>query len=451
MFELREYQKEAITAFQANKQSGIFDMATGTGKTITSLFAANEAFKKNNRQFLVIIVPFLHLIEQWAKDFSLLGIDYYLEIAYSKSHWSSKLADLVWDYNYRYRERVVIIGSYKSMANPDFQTQIAEISGDRFLIADECHYLGSSQSRKNNFLSFEAKLGLSATPRRWWDEEGTTAINKLFEKIVYSFPMEEAIEKKILTNYLYHPIVTDLTEEEISVYQEISLKISRLMGIKPLTKDLEERLKRLTMQRATLLQNAENKKGQLSSLISKQEDKRHTLVYCGKGQVDELVEMLADLGIRVHRFNSEINFKDREKILQQFSNGEIEVLVAIKCLDEGVDVPSTRVAYFMASTSNPREFIQRRGRILRRSAGKSLSVVYDFVVLPKQSELASEVFASIATKEMPRFAEFSQFALNQYKARNVVMPYLKKHHLDSLMDILPWEMYEKIKQEGVYL
>lgn len=448
MIELRDYQKTAISQFEMNGRSGILDMATGTGKTITSLFAANLHLEENNRQFLVVIVPFLHLIDQWAQDFSLFGIEYYLEIAYSKSHWKNKLDDLIWDYNQGYRKRIVIIGSYKSMANKDFQEKIKQIRGGRFLIADECHYLGSSQSRYNNFDQFEAKLGLSATPKRWWDEEGTAAINHLFKKIVYSLPMKEAIDKRILTQYMYHPIITNLNFDETNDYHYLSVKISQLMAKKLRSEIEEERLKSLILQRTIIIQNAEMKQELLFDLLQQQEDKKHTLIYCGKGQVNKIVGKVAELGIRVHRFNAEINFRDREQILKQFDTGEIEVLVAIKCLDEGVDVPSTRVAYFLASTSNPREFIQRRGRILRKAPGKNLSVVYDFIVLPDGKEKSADIFKSVSTKELPRFAEFSQFALNEYEAREKIMPYLDIYHLTYLMDITPWEMYELIKKEG---
>ncbi len=447
MIKLRSYQKEAINQFEHHHNSGILDMATGTGKTITSLFAADRYFEQHKRQFLVVIVPFLHLIDQWARDFTFFNIDYYLEIAYSKIQWSNKLDELIWDYNRGYRKRVVIIGSYKSMAGLDFQEKLQQIRGNRFLIADECHYLGSNQSRYNCFDQFEAKLGLSATPKRWWDDEGTAAINQTFGDIIFSFPMEEAIEKDILTNYTYHPIMTELMTEELKEYKSLSIKIGQLMGKTKKTFIEEERLKGLILRRSIIIQNAENKKELLYDMIIKQEDKRHTLIYCGKGQIDEIVAKLSKLKIRVHRFNWEINYREREAVLEQFGNGEIEVLVAIKCLDEGVDVPSTRVAYFLASTSNPREFIQRRGRILRKAINKRLSLVYDFIVFPS-SEDSFETVKSIATKEMPRFAEFSRFALNEYDARNIVTAYLSEYHLDYLMNITPWEMYETLRKEG---
>src|SRR5699024_8458457 len=143
MTRLRDYQYEAIVKFEQEERCGIFDMSTGTGKNITSLFAAKKHFEEERQQFLVIIVPFLHLIDQWTRDLKKFGIEYYLEIAYSKQHWFNKLEQLIWDYNHGFRKRVVLIGSYKSMANFDFQEKISEVKKDSCLIADECHYLGS--------------------------------------------------------------------------------------------------------------------------------------------------------------------------------------------------------------------------------------------------------------------------------------------------------------------
>ncbi|GMG69733.1 hypothetical protein TEHOK1_04220 [Tetragenococcus halophilus] len=447
---LRDYQETAIIKFENNGRSGILDMATGTGKTVTSLYAAKRHFEEKQRQFLIVIVPFLHLIDQWAKDFFNFDINYYLEIAYSKNSWVNKLDELIWEYNRGFRKRIVIIGSYKTMATHDFQEKIKKINEASFLIADECHYLGSPQSRYNNFDSLEARLGLSATPRRWWDEEGTEAVNHLFKGIVYSFPMKQAIDERILTQYEYYPIVTNLTLDETNKYQHLSKKISGLISKKSRNEVEEERLKSIILQRTTIIQNAELKQELLIKYLHQQKDKKHTLVYCGKGQVDKIVAEISKLGIRVHRFNAEIHFHEREQILKQFDIGEIEVLVAIKCLDEGVDVPSTRVAYFLSSTSNPREFIQRRGRILRRASGKDSASIYDFVVLPEGEEKSASIFKSIASKELPRFAEFSQFALNEYSAREQIIPYLDHYHLTHLMDVTSWEMYELIKKEGEF-
>jgi len=448
MFELRDYQNTAIENFENHDRKGIFDMATGTGKTITSMSAADRHFRETGKQFLVIIVPFLHLIDQWGRELEKIGINYYLPIANSKKSWNEKLEKIIWEYNCDFRKRIVVVGSYKSMATSDFQDMLTRISGNRFLIADECHYLGSPSSRKNNFSYFECRLGLSATPKRWWDEEGTQSIEKLFGTTVYSFSMEQAIEQRILTPYEYCPIIVDMTEEESEEYQRLTLRITQLMNERRDTKDQDELLQRLILKRSKIIKNAHGKLKALTDHLINKKNLSQTLIYCGEGQVEVLVKLIANMGVRVHRFNAQVPMHERDSLLQQFSSGEIEVLVAIKCLDEGVDVPSTKNAYFLASTSNPREFIQRRGRVLRRFEGKQIAFIYDFIVLPQKTNNASKIFKSIATKELPRFAEFSKFARNQYSARELLIPFLEEYNLTHLMDVLPWELYHIMQEEG---
>lgn len=229
-------------------------------------------------------------------------------------------------------------------------------------------------------------------------------------------------------------------------YEHYTLKIGGIAGRTPLTIDDQERLEVLLRKRASILQKSENKLPYLIKLLKNQKDKRFTLIYCAPGQVNIIVKAIADLGIKVHRFNSEINNNKRQAILSLFSKGEIEVLVAIKCLDEGVDVPATRNAYFLASTSNPREFVQRRGRVLRLSKGKKHSNIIDFITL--QDRLPHNMFNSIAKREMPRFAEFSDLASNKYQERKQVRRLLAKYDLEMYLNIKPWEMYEILQEEN---
>jgi superfamily II DNA or RNA helicase len=193
------------------------------------------------------------------------------------------------------------------------------------------------------------------------------------------------------------------------------------------------------------LSKAENKKEKLFSIFREKvrDEVSHTLVYCAPGEVEIITGELAKQGYRVHRFDSKVSLEDRMQILKSFDDGSIQILVAIKCLDEGVDVPSTRTAYFLASTSNPREFVQRRGRILRTYSGKNIAEIFDFVVLPGNTSV--QLFKSVASKDIPRFAEFSQYAINSYQAREIVGRELRAYSLEYLMDKLPWEVYREFQ------
>lgn len=439
----RPYQEAAIAAVKQNNWSGILEMATGTGKTITSLMIANEFYREKGRIFLTIIVPFTHLVEQWEESCRKLGFTSFTLCFGNKQSWTGKLQTDVRDFNLGIIYKHVVITTYRSAAAEEFNLLIEKIKGKSFLIADECHYFGISSLRGHRLGGMEAKLGLSATPDRWWDEEGTEFITEFFGETVYEYDMKTAIQTGALTEYTYHPFIINLTDDELERYERLTKRLIHLYGSDH--PDPEE-IRELNRKRALILSKAENKKALLYSIFREQvrEDVSHTLVYCAPGEVDEITKNLASLGYRVHRFDSKVNLADRMQLLKSFADGAIQILVAIKCLDEGVDVPSTKTAYFLASTSNPREFVQRRGRILRTYPGKNIAEIYDFIVLP--SEAGDQLYKSIASKELPRFAEFSRFAINNFNAREIVGKYLRSYSLEYLMDKLPWEVYYEFKE-----
>jgi superfamily II DNA or RNA helicase len=443
----RPYQQEAIEAVKSNNWKGILEMATGTGKTITSLLISNEFYKENNRIFLVIIVPFTHLVEQWEKNCQALGYQNFTNCFGNKKSWVNKLQTDIRDYNLGIIMKHVAITTYKTAASLEFNQLISKLRGKGFLIADECHYFGVRSLRENKLHELDGKIGLSATPKRWWDEDGSSYIEEFFGEPVYQYDMKEAIVNGALTEYIYNPIIVDLTDDELERYERLTRRLIHLYSSEEAKKD---EIRDVNRQRSLILSKAENKKDLLYSIFDAKvrEEVSHTLVYCAPGEVDVITKELADLGYRVHRFDSKVSLIDRMKILDAFEIGSIQILVAIKCLDEGVDVPSTKSAYFLASTSNPREFVQRRGRILRKSPNKSLAMIYDFITLPTQAN--DQMYKSIASKELPRFAEFSRFAINNFNAREVVGKELKRYSLDYLMDKLPWDVYNEFhKQLGV--
>lgn len=440
----RDYQLEAIQAVKDNGWQGILEMATGTGKTITSLLIANEFYKEKGRIFLAIIVPFTHLVEQWEENCIQMGFTRITSCFGSKRSWVNQLQADVRDFNLGILDKHVAITTYRTAASEEFNNLIARIRGKSFLIADECHYFGVKTLRDNKLGGAEGKLGLSATPERWWDEEGSDYIDRFFGGQVYEYGLKKAIETGALTEYVYHPVIADLTDEELEKYENLTRRLIYLYGDEKANKD---EISEVNRKRSLIISRAEQKKDILFSMFAakKREEVSHTLVYCGPGEVDLITKNLADLGYRVHRFDSAVPLKERMKILEAFDQGYIQILVAIKCLDEGVDVPSTREAYFLASTSNPREFVQRRGRILRKYANKNLAVIYDFIVLPTNA--GDQMYKSIASKELPRFAEFSRYAINHFNAREIVGKELKRYSLEYLMDKLPWDVYNEFKNK----
>ena len=164
------------------------------------------------------------------------------------------------------------------------------------------------------------------------------------------------------------------------------------------------------------------------------------------------MKIVAELGLRCHDFVHDVNLKKRSELIERFTNGDIQVLIAIKCLDEGVDIPSTKIAYFLSSTTNPKEFIQRRGRILRLSPNKNKAELYDFLVVPNINDSInkSEIDIALLKREMPRFSEFSLLAANQFEARSKIIDLLDAFEMTNLFDKTPWDIYKESTIELKY-
>lgn len=438
---LRPYQSEAIESWINSNHQGIFEMATGTGKTITSLMAAKKILEQNKRLFTVIIVPFTHLVEQWGNDIKKILGNHIIKCFDSKGKWDTEALEAIQEFNIGISNNCTVITTYSTASSKCFKKMFSSLRGETMIIADECHKITLKGFNDYPFDIFEFKLGLSATPDRWFDEEGTNFIKNKLGNTVFSYDLETAIKNKMLTEYRYYPQVIHLSDEEMELYKKYTNQIVKLYHSD------EERtqkiLERLLIKRAEIISKASEKIPRFLKDISNENLKEiaHTLVYCGPGQIDILTKELNSLGLKVSKFNSDIKTKDREKILRMFENTEIQVLVAIKCLDEGVDVPSTRKAFFLSSTSNPREFVQRRGRILRKFEGKQFSEIHDYVTLPFECDY--EEFKSIASKELPRFAEFSSAAINSSEAKNSIYNYLVNYGLEELMYKKPWDIYKE--------
>jgi len=419
--DLRSYQNDAIEAWIANLCRGFFEMATGTGKTITALSASVRLFNREKRLAVVISVPYQHLVDQWCVESETFGYRPFLAYQ-SKSKWLYGLNHLILEFEGAYRNFISVITTHTTFISEDFQNTIARLNGPTLFIADEAHHLGAERSRLNYPQQISYRLALSATPERWFDEEGTQALRSYFGDTVFSFTLEEAIGVS-LTPYYYHPCLVPLTDDEMDEYEALSIRIARQMGRDD--DEAQERLNMLLIERSRLLNNASNKLSALSDLIDQQNSVEYSLFYCAPGQIDDAVALLGwDKGLLIHRFTAEESTNERQQLLQDFADGNLQGLVAMKCLDEGVDVPATRTAFFLASSSNPREFIQRRGRVLRKHPGKEFSTVYDLIAIPpervsKDSSLFNTE-RSIVRKELHRFKEFASVALNKHQATDVI-------------------------------
>ncbi|MBG0785967.1 MAG: DEAD/DEAH box helicase family protein [Anaerolineaceae bacterium] len=421
-FELRKYQNEAIEAWKQNGFIGIFEMATGTGKTFTSLSASLEVLKLDKRIALIICCPFTHLVEQW--DQNARAFQYRPILAYqNKDSWLNELNNQIISYNSGYQNELCCITTNTTFISEDFLETLDRINSPITIIADEAHYFGADQFRRKIPQHITYRLGLTATPTRWFDNEGTEFLYSYFDKVVFTYDLEDAITHGYLTHYEYYPILVDLTGEELADYSDLTKQIIKLMGKAEKDQEAKERLNLLLIKRSNILKNATNKFEKLEQILKESGKIEHTIFYCSPQQRGELLLLLGKkLNIRTHQFTYEEGNKDRHVILEKFASGRLHAVVAMKCLDEGVDVPSTRSAFFLANSTNPKEFIQRRGRVLRNSPGKEKAYLYDFIVVPPLSNNETEInlSRSIFLKELARFKEFVGQSDNYFSAHHVI-------------------------------
>lgn len=417
--EPRDYQNIAIANLRDNDYCGLLSMATGTGKTLTSLFAAKDYIKNYGKSTICIVVPQITLIEQWEENIKkVFPESQILVCAHNKNNWYSKLQIISLTAS-SMKDNIFLICTYDTLTNSYFSSKTRNFKKNFIYIFDECHSLGSNQLRTSfKPLLIAKKIGLSATPDRWFDENGTSFVKETIGPVVYEYTMEEAIEKKKLCKYVYNIVLSPLNDNEMNKFISLSKEISKQAQVdKTMGNDFSQKMESLTMERARISKQCSSKWELFFNIFKDYQNKKGSLVYVFDKQVDDMViELKKRFGITCYGIVAGTSADDRKKILNGFNNGTIDVLVAIKCLDEGVDIPNCHTEFILASSTNPREFIQRRGRVLRTSLmnAEKVATIYDFVTTaPSSNFYNSEDKLSVIVRELPRVAEFVRLSKNK--------------------------------------
>lgn len=446
----REYQQLAFENWKTNKQKGLFAMATGTGKTITSLNCLLEIYKRCGYYKAIILVPTITLVGQWEDECKKFNFKNITLVCSKNSKWPEQIETIALserlkgrDNNYSY----IIISTYASFIKDKVFKSLSIFPKTKLLlIADEAHNMGSR--RMLNILGgipYLRRIGLSATPERQYDEEGNQTLYHFFgadNGFTYEYSMQEAIDKGVLCRYYYYPHLVRLTPSEMEEYRRISVQMAKFFNNNHFA-DNNEILTALLLKRKRIIHKAANKLEVFRSILEQRfrekGNLKYTLVYVPEGlkpdtadadvyddtdilQDDDYSEKLIneytavvsgiDSKITVRKFTS--GTKERDELLKGFADGNIEVLTSMKCLDEGVDVPRSELAIFCASTGNPRQFIQRRGRILRKHPDKHMAVIHDLVVAPEVniSEGSYAMERNLMATELRRVKNFSLLSEN---------------------------------------
>lgn len=448
-FPLFQHQKDARREWAAAGGRGLLAMATGSGKTVTSLSIASNLYDamEDRRLCIVIVAPFIHLVDQWIEVAAGVGLAP-VRCAEGSGRWQDELSTAIYALNGRSRRILSIATTSATLQSATFQELLRRIRAPMLVIGDEAHNYGSAKVAACLPPQAAYRIGLSATPEKWMDPEGTGRITDYFGGIVHRYGLKEALDDGILTPYVYHPTLVALEPDEADKYEEYTAKLAKF-GISDGADALSEGAKSLLLKRARLLASARGKMPVLRKMLEERRNDTHILIYCGDGrpeagedempprQIEEVVAMAEELGIICALYTAQTPPDRRRAILKDFDAGRVQALVAIRCLDEGVDVPSTRTAFILSSSTNPRQFVQRRGRVLRRSpsTGKVRAEIIDFFMIPDASGMddrLSNAMMGIVRKQLDRILEFSTLALNGPGARKELLGWTERHGLMGL-------------------
>lgn len=439
-FKPRDYQTTAINNWEKNNYNGLLTMATGTGKTLTALYGITHLWNKVSKLVSIIVCPYQHLVEQWREDVKKFNINPI--ICYSKySDWKNLMYRKIKSINFGTVDNFTIITTNSTFVTDEMQKLIKMIETPILLVVDEAHNAGTSSMKRCLNEKYKFRLGLSATPRRFRDEENTKFIFEYFGGEVFTFDLKNAIDNGFLTRYYYYPHTINLTEEEQTKYNDLSYKIAQNIieeNGKPILNDIA---KNLLIKRARLVAGASNKLTLLRNLMSKYKTENYILVYCGatktidenedneERQIEKVCKILGnEFEMKIHKFTSEESPKEREDIINMFSDGcTLQAIVAIKCLDEGVNIPAIQHAFIMASSTDPKEFIQRRGRVLRKFSGKEYAYIHDFVTLPLNS--TSDKVNNLVESELKRIYEFNSLAENNLENNELINTLIENYKI----------------------
>lgn len=436
---LFKYQEDAIKQFCENGYHHFYEMATGTGKTFTSIKTIQRLQKvSGEKMFVVICVPQVDLQTQWESALYEEGFDHiYLfggnGTAFDRTISEASIAFHTED------EDVICVSVYDTF----FSKVYAKIKNIApvFLVVDEAHNLTKENLSMLKKLDPKYRLGLSATIQRFSEEE-SLAIAKFFTPTeTFYYGIEDAIENKFLSEYEYHPIFVHLNEDEQDRFFVKSKQLAQELNKEEPDESIINRLRR---DRSLILKQASEKITKLEELVDDGYNFVNSVVYCGQGKdvdgdsiIDSVTKVLSEHGLVVSQFTS--HTQDRKRVLHEFEHGYFDTLAAIKCFDEGVDVPKLDKIYIMASDSALRQTVQRRGRVLRKckESGKTIAYIYDLIVLPA---LAAGTYGcdGLLKIELSRAREYNRLAINKEQNEDVFLEIEKEYHI-TINDIIDYE------------
>lgn len=438
------YQQDAVDMWNENNRNLLLQMATGCGKTRTAIGCMKKALEDTKKLLIIVACPQATLSSQWRTDVEGLdiAIEHAIEINGNVPNWKSLLSRETLKLSTGMYKNLIVYTTHQVCSSDKYIEVISHLKDKvtKFLIGDEVHGMGAEKTQRGLLDLYQYRLGLSATPQRWFDDEGSLLIQEYFGNKAFEFSIEDALKnhnpltgKPFLVNYKYEPRFVQMTEEELEEYKEITNKIVKMSGHRD-DEDTYNYLQMMRFKRADIEKNAEEKYEALTNILNELGDGiSDTIIFVSDDQIDKVMKILGSRGIAASRFTQAQgtvasekygDMSEREYIIKLFKEGKYKVLVAIKCLDEGIDIPSADTAIVMASSTNPREYVQRIGRIIRQAQGKYKATIYDLIIKPDMTafydEKIIELEKRIFRKEMDRVIDLSKNAINNATVLNEV-------------------------------
>jgi len=450
-FDPREYQTEAYHNWLKNNYQGLFSMATGTGKTITALNILLEEYKKNSFYRAIILVPTTALLYQWKEDCQ--DFNFKNVIISDQRNWRKKLEENLFFLKKDPHKSFILIAVNDSFFSKSSEKLVKKYNdSETIIIIDEAHGIGTLNKFEKLPKQIIKRIGLSATPKRKFDDLGTSLIEKYFNsyppKYTYNYSMLKAIDDEYLSSYIYYPVFISLEPDELKKYIEISKILLKHYDFK--NNVYRDSAEFYLFQRKNIINKAKNKLVAMKNILEgilKNEKVEHTVVYVPEGYenvedkdesnhyINIYTKAISNLGITVRQFGDK---KSRELVIEQFKNKTVEVLTAMKTMDEGVDIPEIKRAIICSSSSNERQYIQRRGRILRKLKNK-VAEVYDLILEPNSPEFWNYLDYDEKEKMIKMENKIFESELNRvinfiYACDNIEDLNLKRNGFEKLYD-----------------
>lgn len=431
---LFSYQKEAFEKWKSNNFKLLFEMATGTGKTRTAIACINYFLEVEQTGLVIISCPQNTLSLQWKDEIEKIGLKVDNIIIADGSHkWREVLRKELKLLSIGFSKHAIVYTTHTTASSEDFINIIRNHIDTTpvCFVGDEAHGLGAYRSKHALLSEYSYRIGLSATPTRWFDEYGSKILVDYFGNNSFTFTIAQALttinpltNKPFLVEYEYYPVFIRLTDDELEQYQKLTNRIKKMSAYSHNSDEYQSRLEKLLFDRANIEKNAVLKFEALKQIL-KDKQINNTIIFTSDNQLNRVMFILQEMNIVAHRFTQQEGtspeqkyngLSERQYLISKFRDGSYQALVAIKCLDEGIDIPTARTAIIMASSTNPREYIQRVGRVIRQSLGKERACVYDFILEPDFDRLndpaLKEFEKTIFEKELIRVKDMSMNSIN---------------------------------------